>query len=245
MSVANYRGLGFDPTPGSVDAVGAVVSQLRAAVDALTTAESAVRAATRHATSWQGAAADAFRARAAVPPSDTGPLRTAIPVLEGWAETLAANRRRTEELDARAVRLRRELEDARDALQDRENERDLASTPAAAATASAAVTVAADRVAAADAALEAVLADARALAAEHLSAAEEVAIALGATPSQNRPGLQALMGVLNRSSRTAAALGALVAPGRFMAPATGAVAQALSQPPSGTGEMIELNESTR
>ena len=234
-----YRGLGFDPTPGSVDAVSAVVSQLGAAVDALTSAESAIRAATRHATSWQGTAADAFRARAAVPPGDPGALRAAIPVLTGWADTLAANRRRTEELDGRALRLRRELDEARDALQDRENERDLASGSAAAA---AAVTAAKNRVAAADAALEAVLGQARALAAEHLSAAEEVAIALGATPPSNRPALQALMGVLNRSSRTAATLGALVAPGRFAAPATGAVAQALSQPVAGTGEMIELNE---
>ena len=240
-----YRGLGFDPTPGSVDAVSAVVGQLRAAVDALATAESAIRSATRHAASWQGTAADAFRTRAAVPPGDGGQLRAAIPVLESWADTVAANRRRTEELDARALRLRRELEDARDALQDRENERDLASSPAAATTAGAAVAVAAARVAAAEAALEAVHADARALAAEHLSAAEEVAIALGATPFSNRPALQALMGVLNRSSRTAAALGALVAPGRFSAPATGAVAQAMSQPPTGTGEMIELNETPR
>lgn len=240
-----YRGLGFDPTPGSVDAVGAVVSQLRAAVAALATTESAVRSATRHATSWQGAAADAFRTRAAIPPNDGSRLRAAIPVLDAWADTLAANRRRTEELDARALRVRRELTDAWDALQDKENERDLASTPTAAATAGAAVTAAAGRVTAAEAALEAVLAEARALAAEHLSAAEEVAIALGATPLSNRPAMRALMGVLNRSSRTAAALGALIAPGRYSTPATGAVAEALSQPAAGTGEMIELNETPR
>jgi hypothetical protein len=241
----NYRGLGFDPTPGSVDAVQAVVSQLRAAVDALEAAEAAVRAATRHASGWQGAAADAFRVRAAVPPKDTARLRAAIPVLEAWAETLAANRRRAEELDARARRLRQELEDARDAVQAKENERDLASSPAAATTAGAAVAMASDRVAALEAELAAVLAEARTLARDHLRAADEAAIALGATPSSNRPAVQALAGVLHRSSRMAAALGALIAPGRYTAPSPGAVTAALSQHGAGTGEMIELNETPR
>jgi hypothetical protein len=237
---ATYRGLGFDPTPGSVDAVAAVVAQLRAAVTALTSAQDAVRAATRHTASWQGAAADAFRARAAVPPGDPGPLRTAIPVLERWAETLAANRRRTEELDARALRLRRALDDARDALQDRQNELDLAATPAAAATANAAVAVAAERVAAAESALAAVLADARALADEHQRAADEAAVALGAAPADERPAVRELVGLLDRSSRTAAALGALVSPGTFTRPPAGAVAAALSARTPATAEIIEL-----
>lgn len=240
-----YRGLGFDPTPGSVDAVASVVAQLRAVVDALVAAESAVRAATRHASSWRGAAADAFRARAGLPPADTEPLRAAIAVLERWAETLAANRRRTEELDGRARTLRQALDDARDALQDRQNELDLAATPAAAATAGAAVALAGERVAAAEAALAAVLADARALAAEHLRAADEAAVALGATPTREGPAVRAVTTVLARSSRTAAALGALLAPGRVVPPAPDrtpspgdVVAAALSQP--ATGETIEV-----
>jgi hypothetical protein len=239
-----YRGLGFDPTPGSVDAVSAVVAQLRAAVDALASADASVRAAARHAAGWQGAAADAFRTRATFA-RDPATLRAAIPVLEGWADTLAANRRRTEELDARARRLRQALDDARDVLQDKQNERDLAATPAAAAMAGAAVTVAADRVTAAEAALETVLTEARALARDHLRAADEAAVALGATPVTDRPALQAVATVLHRSSRTAEALAALVTPTRRNTPAAGAagaVAEALGQRATGSGEMIELSE---
>lgn len=239
-----YRGLGFDPTPGSVDAVSAVVAQLRATVDALASADASVRAAARHASNWQGAAADAFRTRATFS-SDPAAMRTAIPVLEAWAETLAANRRRTEELDARARRLRQALDDARDALQDRQNERDLAATPTAAAAAGVAVTAATERVAAAEAALEAVLTEARALARDHLRAADEAAVALGATPVADRPALQAVTSVLHRSSRTAAAMAALMAPSGRNTPAegaAGAVAQALTRRAPGAGEMIELSE---
>ncbi|MGB3441286.1 MAG: hypothetical protein WBA97_21250, partial [Actinophytocola sp.] len=132
--MVTYRGLGFDPTPGSVDAVTQTITQLRAAADALASVEPAVRTAARHAASWEGAAADAFRAQ--VPTGDVGRLRAAIPVLEQWAGTLVANKRRTEDLDARALRARRALDDARDALQDKQNALDLAATPAAAASAS-------------------------------------------------------------------------------------------------------------
>jgi hypothetical protein len=239
-----FRGLGFDPTPGSVDAVSAVVAQLRATVDALASAEAAVRTASRHASTWQGTAADAFRTRAALS-HDPGPLRAAIPVLEEWAETLAANRRRTEELDARALRLRQALDDARDVLQDKQNERDLAATPVAEATAGAAVTMATERVVAAEAALEAVLAEARALARDHQRAADDAAVALGAAPVAARPALQAVISVLHRSSRTAAALAALMAPSGRNTPAAGAagaVAEALAQRSQGTGEMIELGD---
>jgi hypothetical protein len=161
-------------------------------------------------------------------------------VLEGWAETLAADRRHAEELDARALRLRQALDDARDALQDRQNERDLAATPAATATANTAVTVATERVTAVAAELEAVLSEARTLAGEHLRAADEAAAALGAEPAAPAPEVEAVAGVLRRSSRTAATLGALVAPGGFTAPAGGAVAAVLAQRSPVAGETIEL-----
>jgi hypothetical protein len=239
-----YRGLGFDPTPGSVDAVGEVVAQLRAAVDALAAADAGIRSATRHAATWQGAAADAFREHA-VPPGDPDRLRAAIPVLEQWAETLAANRRRAEELDARATRLRGGLDNARDALQDRQNERDLAATPAAAATADAAVTVATERVRSATAALEAVLSEARALADDHLRAADQAAVALGSAPAPHQAEIGALAGALRRSSRTAMVLGTLIAPRGFATPPGGAVAAVLAQREPGTGEVIELSETPR
>lgn len=239
-----YRGLGFDPTPGSVDAVARTVEQLRAAADALASVEPSVREANARAEAWQGPAADAFRA--ATVSADAARLRAAIPVLEHWAGTLADARRRAEELDARALRARRALDDARDTLQDKQNALDLASTPAAAAGASVAVTAATDRVAAAEAGLESVLSEARALAREHLRAADEVASALDtdSVPAADRTAVRALAGVLNRSSRVSAALGALVAPGAFTPPPRGGVAAALSPPPPrGTGELIVLGDT--
>lgn len=239
-----YRGLGFDPTPGSVDAVAQTVAQLRAAADALASVAPAVRIAARHAASWEGAAADAFRAQ--VPASDVSRLRAAVPVLEQWAETLAANKRRTEDLDARARQARRALDDARDTLQDKQNMLDLAATPAAAAGASVDVATATDRVAATESALEAVLSEARELERTHLRAADEVAAALdtGPEPAPERPAIRALAGMLNRSSHVATALGALVAPGTFTAPPAGAVAAfgVPSPPLRGTGELMVLGE---
>ncbi|MCA1655558.1 MAG: hypothetical protein LC635_03740 [Pseudonocardiaceae bacterium] len=243
--MVTYRGLGFDPTPGSVDAVAQTVERLRVAVDALSSVEPSLRTAARHAAQWHGAAAEAFRAGLAVPAVSPEQLRAAIPVLEQWAATLAANRRRAEELDAAAVRLRRQLDDARDALQDKQNALDLAATPAAAAGASVEVASATSRIAATESALEAVLADARALARAHLRAADEAAAALdaGSGPVSDRPAIRALAGVLGRSSRTSAVLAGLVAPGTCTPPPAGAVAAAARpQPFTGTGELIVLGE---
>lgn len=224
-----YRGLGFDPTPGSVDAVAQTIAQLRAAADALASVAPAVRTAARHAESWQGAAADAFRT--GLPTVDTARPRAAIPVLERWAETLAEHKRRTEDLDARARRARRALDDARDALQDKQNALDLAATPAAAASASVEVAAATDRVAAAESALEDVLSEARELARAHRRAADEVATALDpdATPAPETPAIRALAGALHRTSRVSATLAALVTPGTFTAPPDGAVAALLGE----------------
>ncbi len=224
-----YRGLGFDPTPGTVDAVAQTIAQLRAAADALASVAPAVRTAARHAESWQGAAADAFRT--GLPTMDTGRLRSAVPVLERWAETLAEHKRRTEDLDARARRARRALDDARDALQDKQNALDLAATPAAAASASIDVAAATDRVAAAETALQDVLSEARELERAHRRAADEVAAALdpGTAPAPDTSAVRALAGALHRTSRVSASLAALVAPGEFTAPAGGAVAAVLGE----------------
>lgn len=243
----SYRGLGFDPTPGSVDAVAQTVERLRAAADALSSVEPAVRAAAGQLGGWQGAAADAFRGRLTAPSVAPGPLLAAIPVLEQWAATLAANLRRTEELDATALRLRRALDDARDALQDKQNALDLASTPAAAASATIEVSAAAGRIETEEAALEAVLSEARELERAHRRAADEAADALDtdAAPRQDQPAVRALAGLLDRSSRTSATLAGLLAPGPFRPapPAAGVLAAALAGSLTGTGEPIVLGET--
>ncbi len=243
-----YRGLGFDPTPGSVDAVEQTVAQLRAAVDAMVSVEPALRAAERHSHSWEGAAAEAFRGRLTVPSVEPAPLRAAIPVLERWAATLAANRRRTEELDAQAVRLRRALDDARDVLQDKQNALDLAATPTAAAGASIEAASATSRVADLEAELAEVVDRARALEREHHRAADEVADELSAdtAPRAERPVIRALAGVLGNASRTSAALAGLLAPGTGTAPgpAASAVAAAVLRPAPAGGELIVFGETT-
>jgi phage shock protein A len=243
--VVTYRGLGFDPTPGSVDAVAHTIRQLRAAADALSSVAPSVEAAGRRTASWHGQAADAFRARLAVPPTDPAQLRAAIPVLEQWADTLAEHQRRAEELDATALRLRRQLDDARDTLQDKQNALDLASTPAAAAGASVAVTSATVHVAEAEAALDDVVAEARDLARTHLRKADEAAAALAtdAAPAPDSPAIRALAGMLNRTARTSSALAGLLTPGVFATPPRGAVATAVTQPFTGTGDLITLGET--
>src|SRR6266545_4350462 len=132
-----YQGLGFNPTLGELGAVTQMIAQLTAAADALADIRPGLRRAADLSQPWQGAAAEAFRARL----GDTGSsqlgtrLRHAVAALDRWADTLTANQRRAEELDVRALRLRKRLESAWDLLQDQQNARDLASTPAAAAAA--------------------------------------------------------------------------------------------------------------
>jgi len=258
--VTAYRGLEFDPTPGRLDAVSHAIAQLTAAADALGTVEPALRDAERHSAGWQGEAADTFRARLRDTPADFDAtdrrLRDAVAVLDRWARTLAANKRHTEELDTHAVRLRRQLSDARDALQDKQNALDLASTPGAAAGASIELSGATSRVADLEAALEAVLDDARSLEREHRRAAEELAAELAAAGAGapapragERPVIRALAGVLGDASRTSAALGGLLRPPGAVAPepapagAAAAFAGALSGGLRPSGELIVFGET--
>jgi uncharacterized protein YukE len=236
--LSNYRGLEFDPTPGRVDAVHAAIAQLTSADSALGTVEPALRDAERHSAGWQGEAAETFRGRLRDTPSDFDAtqrrLRDSVAVLERWARTLTANQRHTEELDATAVRIRRELSDARDGVQDKQNALDLASTPSAATGASIELSGATGRVADLEARLDAVLDDARKLERDHLRAADEVAddlAALGGAapePRAERPAIRALAGVLTEASRTSGALGGLLRP-----PGTGA-----AEVPAGAGAAL-------
>ncbi|MFD7658298.1 hypothetical protein ACFV4N_30360 [Actinosynnema sp. NPDC059797] len=106
--MADYRGLGFDPTPGHAGAVAAASERCAAALaDPGPPPEG-----------WTGAAADGFRTRLEAVVSELTAVRRAMraaaEVLDDWATTLLGNQRRAEELDRRALRLRRELADAAD-----------------------------------------------------------------------------------------------------------------------------------
>jgi len=251
-----YRGLGFDPTPGSVDAVVASADQLRGAAAALAGVDPALRKASSAVHGWQGAAADAFRAALRDTPSDFAArertLRDGAAALDRWAQTLAANQRHAEELDQTAVRLRARLDAARDALQDKQNALDLASTPVTAASASTEVTAATSAVADLEGKLAEVVEKARRLAREHLHAANAVADELAApqgaapAPRSSEPVPRALSGVLGRASRTSSSLATLLAPGTPAAPPAGAAAAfagALSGRPATTGDLVVYRET--
>ncbi|MDT7805756.1 MAG: hypothetical protein QOI78_9189 [Actinomycetota bacterium] len=111
--MAEFRGLGFDPVPGSADAVAEAARGCVAAAaklgDAPTPGE---------IPEWAGPSARALADRAgrtraglaAVPEA----LREAAAVLDDWAGVLAAHRRQGEDLDNQAVSARRALVDAQD-----------------------------------------------------------------------------------------------------------------------------------
>lgn len=252
---SEYRGLGFDPTPGSVGAVVATADQLRDAATALAGVDPALHQAESAVHGWRGSAADAFRAALRDTPSDFAErertLRDGAAALDRWAQTLAANQRRAEELDATAVRIRERLDAARDLVQDKQNALDLASTPATAASASTEVTAATSAVADLERELAEVVERARSLEREHLRAANAVADELAAPPGEtpappsDEPVLRALSGVLGRASRTSRSLATLLAPGAGATPPNGAAAAfagALSGQPETTGELVVHGE---
>ncbi|GAA0234962.1 hypothetical protein GCM10010492_37360 [Saccharothrix mutabilis subsp. mutabilis] len=166
--MTDYRGLGFDPTPGDAEAVAAVSRRCALGVDV-----PAVPAG------WSGAAAEGLAARWEAVVSELAAVRRAMraaaEVLDAWAGELLGNRRRAEELDARAVRLRRGLADAADEV---DHTGALASFTPAHGESHAAAVARHDELARR---LEEVLAEARALERDHHAAARRVAERLRGT----------------------------------------------------------------
>ncbi|WP_433262708.1 hypothetical protein ACQPZF_30215 [Actinosynnema sp. CS-041913] len=105
--MTDYRGLGFDPAPGSAEAVAAVSA--RCVVDVVVPGVPA---------GWTGVAAEGLTTRLEAVVSELTAvrhaMRAAAEVLDAWATTLLGNQRRAEDLDRRAVRLRRDLAEAAD-----------------------------------------------------------------------------------------------------------------------------------
>lgn len=239
-----YRALGFDPAPGDLTAVTLASTALTCAADAFAAVAPVLRRAGELSQSWQGAAAEAFRDRLASGPGAPQPdrereLRRAAGVLDRWADTLTANRRLAEELDDRAGRLRRRLDDARDLLQDKQNAADLAASPVAAAAAGAELAAVSTLVADLTAALDEVLDRARSLQRDHQRAADAVAGELaGATPESlpsNRNVAGAIASALGRTARTAAGLAGLITPAERASAAPAGAARALAAALGSTG----------
>ena len=117
---AEYRGLGFDPAPGSPDAVAAASDRLgRAAGYAASAAPVIETVGTGGAgEGWQGAASTSFATALARAPVELDRaqevLRTAAGLLDDWTSTLRDNQARADRLDRQALQLRRALEQADD-----------------------------------------------------------------------------------------------------------------------------------
>jgi len=119
---SDYRGLGFDPVPGAAEAVIAASTRCTRTATEAEDAMPAVRtAATVPRGDWTGPAADAYgghlaRAEPALEKTSRS-MRAAADILDSWAGAVLANRRRAEELDRRALLLRRAVRDAEDEVE--------------------------------------------------------------------------------------------------------------------------------
>jgi hypothetical protein len=220
--MAEFRGLGFDPAPGSPDAVAEAARRCSAAATRLGDIP-----IPGDIPDWAGPAAQtlAERARrsataiAALPDS----LRAAAAVLEDWAGTLLAHRRQAEELDRRAGQAQRAVVEAEDAVEQAETTAQF--SPATAPEAAAAR----DRLAARRDELDRVRREARDLERAHTAEAARVAGRLRAlgdgAPLPEAPGFRQLTTALEAFSAAGRELGVTVArtPVAPVTPPSGAV----------------------
>lgn len=119
--MAEFHGLGFDPVPGSPDAVTEAARRCTAAATRLGETPTP-----GEIPEWAGQSAQALTHRAERAAADLAAvpeaLRKAAAVLDDWAGTLVAHRREAEDLDARATTARRAVTDAEDAVERAETE---------------------------------------------------------------------------------------------------------------------------
>ncbi|WP_158884628.1 hypothetical protein [Amycolatopsis anabasis] len=130
----DYRGLGFDPAPGSRDAVASSGARLSELAERAGTAEADLRRVTGLPAGWAGEASDAFVAGLSALARSLATVRAefvaAARVLDDWLDKLAPNQRAAEELDRQAVALRSRLTEAEDILQRLTTEADFLNGPA-------------------------------------------------------------------------------------------------------------------
>ncbi len=119
--MAEFRGLGFDPVPGSPDAVAEAARRYTAAAAGLEEIRSPGPIPEWAGRSAQALADRAERAAAGLSATRDA-LRAAAGVLEDWAGTLVANHRRAEDLDRRATVARRAVTAAYDDVEQAETE---------------------------------------------------------------------------------------------------------------------------
>ncbi len=206
--MAEFRGLGFDPVPGRPDVVAEAARRYSA-----TAARLEDIPAPAAIPEWAGRSAQALADRAARTAADLAAtrdaLRAAAGVLEGWAGTLLANRRRAEDLDRLAAAARRAVTRAHDDVEQAETEAQF--SPAAQPD----LAAARSRLVARQAELDRVLAEARELERAHHTEAARVAERLGAlgdgAPLPETPDLAEIAAHLETFSAVGRELGTTVA----------------------------------
>lgn len=220
--MAEFRGLGFDPVPGSPDAAAEAARRCAAAAARLEEIRSPGSIPEWAGRSAQALADRAERAAAGLSATRDA-LRATAGVLEDWAGALVANRRRAEDLDRRATVARRAVTAAHDDVEQAETEAQFspATEPDLAAARA--------RLAARQDDLDRVLAEARDLERAHRAEATRVAewlTALGdGSPLPDAPGFAGLTTRLETFSAVGRELGGIVArtPEAPVTPPPGAV----------------------
>ncbi|MEV7098934.1 hypothetical protein AB0M80_39500 [Amycolatopsis sp. NPDC051045] len=206
--MAEFRGLGFDPVPGSPDAAAEAARRYTA-----TAARLEEIAFPGTIPEWAGRSAQALAdraGRAAAGLSATrNALRAAAGVLEDWAGTLLANHRRAEDLDRRATAARQAVTTAHDDVEQAETEAQF--SPATQPN----LTAARARLAARRDDLDHLLAEARELERAHSTEATRVAERLSAlgdgAPLPEAPGFPGVATHLEAFSAVGRELGGTVA----------------------------------
>ena len=117
---AEYRGLGFDPAPGSPAAAAAASDRLGRAAGYAASAGPVIETAGTGGAgrAWEGTASTSFAAALARAPAELDRahevLRSAAGLLDDWASTLRDHQARADRLDRQALQLRRAIEQADD-----------------------------------------------------------------------------------------------------------------------------------
>lgn len=220
--MAEFRGLGFDPVPGSADTVAETARRYATTATRLEDIRSPGAIPEWAGRSAQALAARAERAAAGLAATRDA-LRAAAGVLEDWAGTLVANRRRAEDLDRRATAARQAVTAAHDDVERAETEAQF--SPATQPN----LTAARARLTARQDDLDRVLAEARDLERAHRTettrVAEQLSVLADGAPLPQTPGFAEITTHLETYSAVGRELGGTVArtPEAPVTPPPGAV----------------------
>ncbi|MFJ6214583.1 hypothetical protein ACIQGZ_14795 [Streptomyces sp. NPDC092296] len=113
----DFPALGFDPAPGDIGNVDALVTQLNTAAGALDSAHRTLTSLGRSGSAWEGAAAEAFAGKVGELPKNLDDsvqaLKTAGTQLDSWSRQLASYQQTAKQYEQRAADAKQRLDAAR------------------------------------------------------------------------------------------------------------------------------------